>query len=350
MNNAKHITVLLEAAVAALALETSSGDKSSQGVRANGTYIDCTFGRGGHSRLILEKLGSQGRLIAIDRDEGAIAAHALDPINDARFSLHHCPMSDLQNLLSNLGVAQVDGVLMDLGVSSPQLDEAARGFSFRFDAPLDMRMDQTRGETAADWVARADEQDITKVIKDYGEERFAKQIAGAIVAARRAEPIRTTRQLAELVAQTVRTREPGQHPATRTFQAIRIFINQELEEIANTLPQTLRVLAPGGKLVVIAFHSLEDRMVKRFMQGAARRDWLPSKLPVRGDQINDATLELDGRALKPTPAEIDANSRCRSAIMRSATRTHVVFDAARARAMAGAGLMGTANVIAGAHV
>ncbi len=337
MNNANHITVLLEAAVAALVLAPLDANAPD---RSNGTYVDCTFGRGGHSRLLLSKLGPQGRLIAIDRDEGAIAAHALNPINDPRFSLHHCPMSDLENLLQRLQVSEVDGVLMDLGVSSPQLDEAARGFSFRFDAPLDMRMDQTRGETAADWIARAEEQDIGKVIKEYGEERFAKQIAGTIVAARRTEPIRTTRQLAELVAQTVRTREPGQHPATRTFQAIRIFINQELEEIANTLPQTLRTLAPGGKLVVIAFHSLEDRIVKRFMQGAARRDWLPSKLPVRGDLINDATLILDGRAVKPSDAEIAANSRCRSAIMRSATRTSVVFDGARARAMAGAGLMG----------
>ncbi len=309
-----HVTVLLHEAVEALA------------IKPDGIYVDCTFGRGGHSRAVLEKLGERGRLIAIDRDAVAIAANK---ISDQRFVLVHTAMSHLADILARQKVAEVDGVLMDLGVSSPQLDEAGRGFSFRFDGPLDMRMDTTFGITAAEWINTAEEQDMAEVIKSYGEERFAKQIARAIVAARRDRGIRTTRQLAELVAQTVRTREPGQHPATRTFQAIRIFVNQELEEISNVLPQAVSVLRTGGRLVVISFHSLEDRIVKRFMKRASQADDLPKNLPIRAGEIDNATLRLIGRAVKPALEDIALNPRARSAMMRVAERTAV---AVRSRA------------------
>jgi 16S rRNA (cytosine1402-N4)-methyltransferase len=308
-----HITVLLREAVEALAL------------KSDGIYVDCTFGRGGHSRAILEQLGENGRLIAIDRD---VAAHTANTITDKRFTLHHAAMSEIGSVLKQAGVAAVDGVLADLGVSSPQLDEAARGFSFRFDAPLDMRMDQSRGETAAEWLERAEEREIGEVIWRYGEERFARQIARAVVAARGDRRIRTTRELAELVAQNVRTREPGQHPATRTFQALRIFINQELEEVEHVLPQAVKYLRTGGRLVVISFHSLEDRIVKRFIHGASRADRLPSNFPIRANEINEATLTPIGRAIKATDAEIAANPRARSAIMRVAERTDVQAGAA----------------------
>jgi len=308
VNGQTHTTVLLNEAVESLH------------IRRDGVYVDCTFGRGGHARAILDRLGDEGRLIAIDRDADAIAANRID---DNRLSLHHAAMSDLRQVLATEGIAQVDGVLADLGVSSPQLDEAERGFSFRFDAPLDMRMDRTRGETVAAWLQHADEKNIAEVIRDYGEERFAGQIARKIVAARSLGAIRTTRQLAELVAETVRTREPGQHPATRTFQAFRIFINQELEEISAMLPQAVTSLAAGGRLVVIAFHSLEDRIVKRFIQEAARKDRLPSNFPIRAGIIDEATLLPIGRAVKPSAAEIEANPRARSAVMRVAERTAV---------------------------
>lgn len=307
-DDSPHVTVLLHEAVEALA------------IRPDGIYVDCTFGRGGHSRAMLEKLGERGRLIAIDRDAAAIAANR---ISDKRFVLVHAAMSHLADILARQKVAEVDGVLMDLGVSSPQLDEAERGFSFRFDGPLDMRMDTTCGITAAEWINTAEEQDMAEVIKGYGEERFAKQIARAIVAARRDRGIRTTRQLAELVAQTVRTRESGQHPATRTFQAIRIFVNQELEEIGNVLPQAVNALRTGGRLVVISFHSLEDRIVKRFMKRASQADDLPKNLPIRAGEIDNATLRLIGRAVKPAPEDIALNPRARSAVMRVAERTAV---------------------------
>jgi 16S rRNA (cytosine1402-N4)-methyltransferase len=303
-----HITVLLREAVDALA------------IKADGVYVDCTFGRGGHSRAILEQLGENGRLIAIDRD---VAAHTANAISDKRFTLHHAAMSELGGVLKQAGADVVDGVLADLGVSSPQLDEAARGFSFRFDAPLDMRMDQSRGETAAEWLERAEEREIGEVIWRYGEERFARQIARAVVAARGDRRIRTTRELAELVAQNVRTREPGQHPATRTFQALRIFINQELEEVEQVLPQAVKHLRTGGRLVVISFHSLEDRIVKRFIHDASRADRLPSNFPIRAHEINEATLTPVGRAIKASDQEVAANPRARSAIMRIAVRTAV---------------------------
>jgi 16S rRNA (cytosine1402-N4)-methyltransferase len=312
-----HITVLLNEAVEQLA------------IKPDGVYVDCTFGRGGHSREILKRLGANGRLIAIDRDATAIASCE---IKDERFSLTHATMSDIASVLKQQGVEAVDGVLADLGVSSPQLDEQERGFSFRFDAPLDMRMDQTQGETVSDWLERAEERDIGEVIWRYGEERFAKTIARKIVAARGVGRIRTTRQLAELVAATVRSREPGQHPATRTFQAFRIFINQELEEVEQVLPQAVRCLRTGGRLVVISFHSLEDRIVKRFMQAASKADRLPSNFPIRAGEIDEATLNLIGRAVKPGDAEVDANPRSRSAIMRTAERTAVASTNAATKA------------------
>ena len=308
-----HITVLLREAVNALA------------IKPGGIYVDCTFGRGGHSREILARLGPAGKLIAIDRDVAAIEANRID---DQRFTLVHAAMSDIVNVLEQQKISAVDGVLADLGVSSPQLDDGERGFSFRFDAPLDMRMDQTRGETVADWLGRAEEREIGEVIWRYGEERFAKTIARKIVAARSGGSIRSTRELAQLVAETVRTREPGQHPATRTFQALRIFINQELEEIEKVLPQAVTCLRTGGRLVVISFHSLEDRIVKRFMQAASQADRLPSNFPIRAGEIDEATLTLVGRANKASDAEIAANPRSRSAVMRVAERTALQARAA----------------------
>jgi 16S rRNA (cytosine1402-N4)-methyltransferase len=265
-------------------------------------------------------------LIAIDRDPGAIASGEALVKQDKRFSLHHATLGQLGSVLrqatgSDVGV--VNGVLADLGVSSPQLDEQDRGFSFRFDGPLDMRMDTTQGETVEEWLNRADEQDIGEVIWRYGEERFARQIARAVVAARIIGRIRTTRELAELVGKTVRTREPGQHPATRTFQALRIFINQELEEVELVLPQAVRGLRTGGRLAVIAFHSLEDRIVKRFLQNAAKADHLPSKLPIRANEVNVSTLSIIGKPVRPSDAEVAANPRARSAIMRIAERLEV---------------------------
>jgi len=303
-----HVTVLLEEAVTALRVDPQ------------GVYVDGTFGRGGHSRRILEALGAEGRLVAFDRDPQAIAAG--QAVADKRFSLHHSAFSDMKEVLQQQGIDLVDGVLLDIGVSSPQIDEGERGFSFRFDAPLDMRMDTTRGETAAEWLARAEEKDIAEVIRDYGEERFAKQIAKKIVAARSERPLATTRQLATLVAEAVRTREPGQDPATRSFQAIRIHINQELQELSLALTQALALLKPGGRLAVISFHSLEDRIVKNFLRDQAEPAVnVPKGLPLRADQLPQPTLKLVGKAVKASAAEVAANPRSRSAIMRVAERT-----------------------------
>jgi len=306
-----HRAVLADEAVAALAL------------RPDGTYVDGTFGRGGHSRRILEQLGPQGRLIALDRDPQAI--EAARGIRDARFTIVHTAFSALAQALDAQGVAQAQGMLFDLGVSSPQLDEAARGFSFRSDGPLDMRMDPTQGVSAADWLATASEAQLREVIGGYGEERFAKQVAAAIVAARRSAPIRTTRQLADLVGAAVRTREPGQDPATRTFQALRIFVNRELEEVSLMLPQAVERLAPGGRLAVIAFHSLEDRIVKRFLQACAR-PMLPRDLPVRASEMPQALFNIVGKPMRPSAAEAAANPRARSAVLRVAERTAAPFD------------------------
>jgi len=287
-------------------------------VRSSGTYVDCTFGRGGHSRLILSRLGPDGRLIALDRDPQAVRAAA--EIDDGRFAIFHGAFSRVAELLAAAGVTRVHGVLLDLGVSSPQLEEAARGFSFRHDAPLDMRMDVTRGATAAEWLAVATESEIREVIRDYGEERFAKSIAAAIVAARARGTLGTTRELAALVAEAVPTREPRQDPATRTFQALRIHVNQELEELSLALPQCVELLEPGGRLVVISFHSLEDRIVKRFFREHSRADTLPPRLAVRARDLPHPKLRLVGKARRPAAAEIAMNPRARSAIMRVAER------------------------------
>jgi 16S rRNA (cytosine1402-N4)-methyltransferase len=301
-----HVSVLLKEAVEALA------------VKPEGFYADATFGRGGHSREILARLGPAGRLLALDRDPAAVAAAG--EISDARFAIAHAPFSELGAMLEARGVGQVDGLLLDLGVSSPQLDDASRGMSFRFDAPLDMRMDTTRGETAADFLARADEREIEEVIRDYGEERFAHAIAKAVVAARCEHSISGTRQFAALVAQAVRTREPGQHPATRSFQALRIYVNRELEELSLVLPQCVEHLAPGGRLVVISFHSLEDRIVKRFLRDEATPRQPPKGVPVRAADLPPVRLRLVGKAVRPAAAEVAANPRARSAVMRVAEK------------------------------
>jgi 16S rRNA (cytosine1402-N4)-methyltransferase len=306
-----HRAVLAAEAIEALAL------------RPDGIYVDGTFGRGGHSRLILERLGPRGRLIALDRDPQAVAAAR--EIRDPRLSIVHTAFSKLAQALDAQGAAHAQGMLFDLGVSSPQLDEAARGFSFRADGPLDMRMDPTQGQSAADWLAAASEAQLREVIGGYGEERFAKQVAAAIAAARRSAPIRTTRQLADLVAAAVRTREPGQDPATRTFQALRIFLNRELEEVSLMLPQAVQRLAPGGRLAVIAFHSLEDRVVKRFLQACARPA-LPRDLPLRASEMPQALLTIVGKPMRPSAAEAAANPRARSAVLRVAGRSAAPFD------------------------
>jgi len=310
MSAGSHVTVLLHEAVAAL------------NIKKDGIYVDGTFGRGGHSRKILQALAPQGRLIALDRDLAAVqAGQALD---DARFSIIHSPFAALQRVLMELGVSRVDGVLLDLGISSPQIDVGERGFSFRFDGPLDMRMDQSRGQTAAEFLATTSEQQLRGVIKNYGEERFAKQIARAVIAARTGgDPVTTTGQLAKIVAGAVPKAEPGQDPATRTFQALRIFLNQELEELSLALPQCVEVLAPGGRLAVISFHSLEDRIVKRFIRSEQDRDDLPSNFPVRAVDLPQPRLVSVGKALRPSAEEIAANPRSRSAVLRVATRTDV---------------------------
>ena len=307
MSGGSHTAVLLEQAVDGLK------------VRSDGCYVDCTFGRGGHSRLILARLGSAGRLIALDRDPQAVAAGG--EIVDRRFRMLHGRFSRLAELAEEAGVTRAHGILLDLGMSSPQLDDPARGFSFRFDAPLDMRMDAGGGVTAAEWLAHAAETEIREVIRNHGEERFAKQIAAAIVAARARGPVGTTRQLAALVAEAVPARESHQDPATRTFQALRIHLNQELEELSLALPQCLQLLKPAGRLVVISFHSLEDRIVKRFMRDNARPDPLPRRLPLRAHELPQPKVKLLGRALRPSAAEIAANPRSRSAVMRIAERT-----------------------------
>jgi 16S rRNA (cytosine1402-N4)-methyltransferase len=292
---------------------------SALAIKPAGTYVDATFGRGGHSRAILERLDSAGRLIALDRDPQAIAAG--EAIADPRFSLVHAAFSRLDEVLTALGVAKVDGILLDVGVSSPQLDDPSRGMSFRFDAPLDMRMDTTQGETAADFLAHAEQHQIEEVIREYGEERFAHALAKALVAARSGQRISSTGQLAALVASVVRTREPGQHPATRTFQALRIHVNRELEELSLTLPQALARLQPGGgRLAVISFHSLEDRIVKRFLRDAATPPQPPKGVPVRAADLPAPTLRLVGKSIRASATEIAANPRARSAVMRVAEK------------------------------
>ncbi|MET0519513.1 MAG: 16S rRNA (cytosine(1402)-N(4))-methyltransferase RsmH, partial [Burkholderiaceae bacterium] len=271
----------------------------------NGLYVDGTFGRGGHSRLLLDKLGEGGRLVAIDRDPEAIAAATTGEtrITDPRFSILHSAFADMQAQLAGIGIEQVQGVLLDLGVSSPQIDNPARGFSFRFSGPLDMRMDTTRGESAADFLARADERQIAEVIRDYGEERFASQIAKALVARRESGgALRSTDELSEVVARAVKTREPGQDPATRTFQALRIHVNAELEALQQGLKAALALLSPGGRLVVISFHSLEDRIVKTFIAGESR-DVYDRRAPMAPPKA--LRLKALGR-VKPSYGEVSA--------------------------------------------
>ncbi|HEY0855771.1 MAG TPA: 16S rRNA (cytosine(1402)-N(4))-methyltransferase RsmH [Albitalea sp.] len=305
-----HTTVLLNEAVDGLVTDP------------DGIYVDGTYGRGGHSRLILQRLGEKGRLLAIDRDPQAIAAatSGATRVGDPRFSIHHTSFGRLVPTLAGLGVTQVHGLLLDLGVSSPQIDDPERGFSFRFDGPLDMRMDTTRGESAADFLARADERHIAEVIRDYGEERFAVQVAKALVARREGgNPVRTTWELSELVARAVKTREPGQDPATRTFQALRIFVNAELEELEQGLTAAIQLLVPGGRLVVISFHSLEDRIVKTFIARESKSEF-DRRAPFAAPK--PTRLKSLGR-VKPGAAEVAANPRARSAVMRIAERTDV---------------------------
>jgi 16S rRNA (cytosine1402-N4)-methyltransferase len=300
--SSQHAPVLLEEAVSALQ------------VHADGIYVDCTFGRGGHSRAILARLGTQGRLIGLDRDPAAVSAGR--EIVDGRFNIVHAAFSSLREVLARFAIDAVDGVLLDLGVSSAQLDDPERGFSFRHAGPLDMRMDTSRGETAMQWLATADEGEIREVIARYGEERFAKQVAAAIVAARAQRPVASTRELAAIVAKAVRTREARQDPATRTFQALRIHVNQELAQLALVLPQALDALRPGGRLVVVSFHSLEDRIVKQFMRAQASADRLPPDLPVRARELPQARARIVGRPIRPSAREVAANPRSRSAVMR----------------------------------
>ncbi|MFO1306467.1 MAG: 16S rRNA (cytosine(1402)-N(4))-methyltransferase RsmH [Burkholderiales bacterium] len=315
MSDDSHSSVLLQEAVAALA------------VKPDGVYVDATFGRGGHSRAILERLGDAGRVVAIDRDPAAVPAADALAAQDPRFRFSRAWFSDLPDVLDALAQRQVDGALFDLGISSPQIDDATRGFSYRQDGPLDMRMDPTRGESAADFLARASVRELTEVIRDYGEERFAQSIARRIAAARARAPILRTGQLRQIVGEAVGARTRGdwsQDPAARTFQALRIFVNRELSEVATALPGIVPYLARGARLAVISFHSLEDRIVKRFMTRASRPfagDPAVARLAIRADALPPAPLTLVGRAVKPGAAEIDRNPRSRSAVLRVAERT-----------------------------
>ena len=306
-DSSQHVPVLLEEVVAAL------------NIQPEGVYVDGTYGRGGHAHAILARLSSRGRLIAFDKDPAAIAV--AQAVQDPRLLVMHLGFTHMQTALHAAGVEQVSGVLLDLGVSSPQLKEAERGFSFRMDGPLDMRMDTTRGRTAAEWLATVKEQELAEAIAQYGEERFAKQIARALVTARAGGPITTTRMLSKIVAEAVPTREPGQDPATRTFQAIRIYINQELEELSLVLPQIVELLIPGGRLAVISFHSLEDRIVKRFLKSEAQPDKLPAKFPIKAVALPLPRMRLIGKAQRPGSVEVAANRRARSAVLRVAERT-----------------------------
>jgi 16S rRNA (cytosine1402-N4)-methyltransferase len=318
-HDAGHVPVLLEEALAALA------------PRADGIYVDATFGRGGHARAILAALGPRGRLVALDRDaEADVASRG---IADARLTFRRAWFSEIGDVLAALGIARVDGVLLDLGVSSPQLGDAARGFTYRSEGPLDMRMDTSRGETAAEFVARASVSELTSVIRDYGEERFAQSIARAIAKAREAAPIRTTRELSAIVAKAVGARTRGdwrQDPAARTFQALRIAVNRELDEVATALPVMTALLATGGRLAVISFHSLEDRIVKRFFAFASKPfggDARLARMPIADAALPRAPLAIVGRATKPSADEVARNPRSRSAVLRVAERTDAPLPA-----------------------
>jgi 16S rRNA (cytosine1402-N4)-methyltransferase len=304
-----HKPVLLEESLEALA------------IREDGIYIDCTFGRGGHAAAILDRLGKHGRLVALDRDIEAVASAAGRFGADARFVIEHASFDRLAEVAEKHGMTgEVDGILLDLGVSSPQLDDAQRGFSFMNDGPLDMRMDTTSGRTAAEWLGEASENEIRDVLRTYGEERFAGRIAHAIVMARQESPLMTTLQLARLIESAVPRREKGKHPATRSFQAIRIRINRELEQLESVLEQALAVLACGGRLVVISFHSLEDRIVKRFFRRHATPPQLPKGVPVMARE-EETDLKLVGKSIAPSAQELAANPRARSSRLRIAEKT-----------------------------
>ena len=304
-----HTSVLLHESISALA------------IKPDGIYVDATFGRGGHSRLILENLGEQGRLIAFDRDPSAIEASKAFA-DDSRFQIVHSAFSEMDIALANMALSgKIDGVLMDLGVSSPQLDDAGRGFSFMKDGPLDMRMDTSKGVSASDWLNAADEADIAAVIKEFGEEKFGKRIAHAIVNTRKETPLNSTLQLAKLIDAAVPVKDKFKHPATRAFQGIRIFVNDELGEIERGLAAALKVLATDGRLAVISFHSLEDRYVKRFMRDLSRGMQVPAGLPIREEEINASKkLRLIGKAIKPDESEIQRNVRARSSVLRVAEK------------------------------
>jgi 16S rRNA (cytosine1402-N4)-methyltransferase len=302
----EHEPVLRKEAVAAL------------NIRSNGIYVDATFGRGGHARAILEQLGPDGRLLALDRDPQAVASAKRQFADEVRLTIVHGPFSMLGSAVAERGWrGRVNGILFDLGVSSPQLDDPGRGFSFRTEGPLDMRMDTTRGESAADWLTRAEEHEIADVLFHLGEERYARRIARAIVRVRAETPILTTKQLAEIVAGAVPTRERSKDPATRSFQAIRLYINRELDELRETLPQAMEVLAPHGRLVVISFHSLEDRIVKQFMRAQEKGMELPPDLPVRHVEIH-SRLKVIGKPVRAGEEEVRRNPRARSAVLRVA--------------------------------
>lgn len=323
----QHRTVLLHEAVDALWDPTV-------GPAPEGVYVDATFGRGGHSRLILSKLGPQARLIGLDRDPEAIAHATQGPqaITDPRFQIKHAAFSSWGQVVSDMGLAPIQGLLMDIGVSSPQIDNPQRGFSFRFDAPLDMRMDTTQGESAADFLARATQDELAHVIQTYGEERFARPIAKALIARRDAgQPVCTTGELSKVVAGTVKTREAGQDPATRTFQALRIHVNRELGELEDALEAALTMLAPGGRLAVISFHSLEDRIVKTFIARHSR-DEVDRRVPFAAPK--PLMLKAIAR-IKPSDEEVSGNPRSRSAVLRIAERTDVPWSAALVREAAG---------------
>jgi len=291
-------------------------------IKEDGVYLDCTFGRGGHSQGILDLLGSNGQLLAFDRDGDAInAVCAQAMLLDKRFKLMHSCFSELESIVSSQGlVGRVDGILLDLGVSSPQLDTPERGFSFLRDGPLDMRMDSSSGLSAEQWLFSVDEKDLVKVLFEYGEEKFARRIARAILEQREKSPITTTKQLADLIEDVVPIREKHKHPATRTFQAIRIEINKELDELSTVLDQAIRVLGPGGKLVVISFHSLEDRIVKRFIRNESGAKHNPGTLPIKEVDILKGVLKKAGKGLKASAQEIRENTRARSAVMRVAEK------------------------------
>jgi 16S rRNA (cytosine1402-N4)-methyltransferase len=306
--NFQHETVFLHEAVDALVTDPS------------GVYVDGTFGRGGHSRLLLQKLSAQGRLLVIDKDPEAIAAAESLRAQDARVSVGHGSFADIARFVAELpGVSQVQGILLDLGVSSPQLDDARRGFSFTHDGPLDMRMNNNQGKSAAQWLATAPEEEIARVIYEYGEEKFSRRMARAIVAARAQQPLTTTRQLAEIIKEANPAWERHKHPATRAFQGIRIFINDELTDLQNALQVMLDSLVAGGRMVVISFHSLEDRIVKQFMQKHVRGDDFPAGVPVTSSQLNPR-LRLIGKAQKTADDERGRNVRARSAVMRVAEK------------------------------